>query len=75
MLPTSPRIEIDPRESDSRFPENHEKLKIMEISEKSGFSKKPFDVLPTSPRIEIDPRESESRFPGNHKKLEIMEIS
>ena len=33
LFPTSPRIEIDPRESDSRFPENHEKLKIMEISE------------------------------------------
>ena len=47
----------------------------MEISEKSGFSKKPFDVLPTSPRIEIDPRESVSRFPENHEKLKIMEIS
>ena len=43
----------------------------MEISEKSGFSKKPFDVLPTSPRIEIDPRESVSRFPENHDKLKI----
>ena len=66
---TSPRIEIDPRESVSRFPGNHENLKIMEISEKSGFSKNAFEVLPTSPRIEIEPRESISRFPENHKKL------
>ena len=43
VFPTSPRIEIDPRESVSRFHENHENLKIMEICEKSGFSKNPFE--------------------------------